>query len=109
MSDMLGGGITSSHVGRPLAEAETSAMSRLQVKAPAGLKDWERELISISCRLFVRFNIFYCQKSNMPARAPEKKAYNAQHALTHKIKKGLLDATRSTLAGRKNQSKTLKK
>ncbi len=44
----------------------------------------------------------------MPATAPEKKAYNAQHALAKKAK-GLLDAIRSILAGRKTSPKTLSK
>ena len=45
----------------------------------------------------------------MPATTPEKKAYNAQHALANKNKKGLLDAIRSILSGRRTQAKTLKK
>ncbi len=47
ISDMLGGGITSSHICHPLAGAETAAMPRLQVEAPAGLKHWSGELILI--------------------------------------------------------------
>ncbi len=45
----------------------------------------------------------------MPATTPEKKAYNAQHALTKKPKKALLDAIRSILAGRRTTDKTLNK
>jgi hypothetical protein len=44
----------------------------------------------------------------MPATNPEKKAYNAQHALANKNKKGLFDAIRSILSGRRTQAKTLK-
>ena len=43
----------------------------------------------------------------MPATTPEKKAYNAQHALANKPKKALLDAIRSILAGRRTTAKTL--
>ena len=45
----------------------------------------------------------------MPATTPEKKAYNAQHALANKPKKALLDAIRSILAGRRTTAKTLNK
>jgi hypothetical protein len=45
----------------------------------------------------------------MPAIAPEKKAYNVEHSLANKAKKGLLDAIRSILAGRRTQAKTLNK
>jgi hypothetical protein len=43
----------------------------------------------------------------MPATSPEKKAYNAEHALANKAKKGLIDAIRRILAGRRTQVKTL--
>jgi hypothetical protein len=43
----------------------------------------------------------------MPETTPEKKAYNAQHALANKAKKGLLDAIYSITAGRKTSPKTL--
>jgi hypothetical protein len=39
MSDKLGGGITTSHIGHQLAGAETAAMYQLEVEAPASLKD----------------------------------------------------------------------
>jgi hypothetical protein len=45
----------------------------------------------------------------MPATTPEKKAYNAQHALANRPKKALLDAIRSILAGRRTTAKTLNK
>ena len=45
----------------------------------------------------------------MPATTPDKKAYNAHHALANKAKKGLLDAIRSILAGRRTTAKTLNK
>ncbi len=43
----------------------------------------------------------------MPATTPEKKAYNKQHALANKAMKGLHDAIKSILAGRRTAPKTL--
>jgi hypothetical protein len=45
----------------------------------------------------------------MPATTPENKAYNKQHALANKAKKGLQDAIKSILAGRRTTPKTLSK
>ena len=45
----------------------------------------------------------------MPPTSAEKKAYNAKYAAENRARKGLLDAIRSILAGRKTQPKTLKK
>jgi len=39
MSDALGSGIATSHLGHPLSGAESAAMHRLNIEAPAGLKD----------------------------------------------------------------------
>ncbi len=39
MSDAIPG-ITTSHIGHPLAEAEPAAMSQLEVEAPTTLRDW---------------------------------------------------------------------
>ncbi len=36
MSDVLGSGVTTSHIGLPINGAETAAMSRLQVEASSG-------------------------------------------------------------------------
>ena len=45
----------------------------------------------------------------MPPTSAEKAAYNAKYAAENRARKGLLDAVRSILAGRKTQPKTLKK
>jgi len=45
----------------------------------------------------------------MPATTSEKKAYNAHQALAKKAKKGLLDAIRGILEGRRTQVNTLDK
>jgi hypothetical protein len=45
-SDLLGSGVTTSHIGHQLAEAETAAMPSLEVEAPAGgVEDWGGELL----------------------------------------------------------------
>jgi hypothetical protein len=45
----------------------------------------------------------------MPPISAEKHAYNVKYAAENQAKKGLLDAVRSILAGRKTQPKSLKK
>jgi hypothetical protein len=45
----------------------------------------------------------------MPPTSAEKAAYNSKYAAENRAKKGLPDAVRSILAGRKTQPKTLKK
>ena len=45
----------------------------------------------------------------MPPTSAEKHAYNAKYAAENRANKGLLDAVRIILAGRKTQPKTLKK
>jgi hypothetical protein len=48
MSDALGSGITTSHIGYRLAGAETAAMSQLEVEALAGgVENWGAELFFI--------------------------------------------------------------
>ena len=47
-SDLLGCGVTTSHIGHQLAGAETAAMSSLEVEGPASLKDWGAELLFTS-------------------------------------------------------------
>ncbi len=45
-SDLLGSGVTTSHIGHQLAGAECAAMSQLEVEAPAGgVENWGAELI----------------------------------------------------------------
>ncbi len=44
-SDLLGPGVTTSHIGHQLAGAECAAMSPLEVEATAALRDWGAELI----------------------------------------------------------------
>ena len=44
-SDLLGPGVTTSHIGHHLAGSETAAMSSLEVEGPASLKDWGAELL----------------------------------------------------------------
>ena len=48
MADALGGEITTSYKGHPLAGSASAAMSRLNIEEPAGLKDWGAELIFTS-------------------------------------------------------------
>ena len=48
MSDVLGSGVTTSHIGLPINGAETTAMSRLQVEASPGTLNWGAELIFTS-------------------------------------------------------------
>jgi hypothetical protein len=48
MSDALGSGVTTSHIGHPLSGTECAAMARLNIKAPTTLRDWGRELIFMS-------------------------------------------------------------
>ena len=45
----------------------------------------------------------------MAPSSTEKKAYNTNYAAANRAKKGLLDAVRSILAGRRTQPKSLKK
>jgi hypothetical protein len=45
MSDALGFGVTTSHIGLPINGEETAAMSRLQVEASPGALDWGAELL----------------------------------------------------------------
>jgi hypothetical protein len=45
MSNALGSGITTSHIGHPLSGAECATMSRLNTEGPAGLRDWGGELL----------------------------------------------------------------
>ncbi len=45
MSDALGSGVTTSHIGLPINGAETAAMSRLRVDASPGALDWGAELL----------------------------------------------------------------
>ena len=45
----------------------------------------------------------------MAPSSAEKKAYNAKYVAENRAKKGLLDAVRSTLEGRRTQPKTLKR
>ena len=45
----------------------------------------------------------------MAPSSAEKKAYNTKYAAANRAKKGLLDAVRSILAGRRTQPKTLKR
>jgi hypothetical protein len=45
MSEALGFGVTTSHIGLPINGAETAAMSRLQVEASPGALDWGAELL----------------------------------------------------------------
>ena len=48
-SDLLGCGVTTSHIGHQLAGAETAAMSQLQVEASAGgVENWGAELLFTS-------------------------------------------------------------
>ncbi len=48
-------------------------------------------------------------KTNMAPSSTEKKAYNTRYAATNRVKKGLLDAIRSIMTGRRTQPNTLKK
>ena len=48
MSDVLGSGVTTSHIGLPINGAEAAAMSRLQVEASPGTLNWGAELIFAS-------------------------------------------------------------
>jgi len=48
MSDVLGAGVTTIHIGVPINGAETAAMSRLQVEASPGTLDWGPELLFTS-------------------------------------------------------------
>jgi hypothetical protein len=46
MSDALGSGVTTSHIGHPLSGAECAAMARLNIEGPTGgLRDWGAELL----------------------------------------------------------------
>jgi hypothetical protein len=46
MSDALGSGISTSHIGHPLSGAECAAMARLNIEGPTGgLRDWGAELL----------------------------------------------------------------
>ena len=45
----------------------------------------------------------------MAPSSAEKKAYNTKYAAANRAKKGLLDAVRSILAGRRTQPKTFKR
>jgi len=45
----------------------------------------------------------------MGPNSAEKKEYNTKYAAENRAKKGLLDAIRSILAGRRTQPKTLKR
>ncbi len=45
----------------------------------------------------------------MAPSSAEKKAYNTRYAAANHAKKGLLDAVRSILAGRRTQPETLKR
>ena len=44
----------------------------------------------------------------MPPTSDEKQAYNAKYVVENRAKKGLLDAFRSIMMGRKTQPKILK-
>ncbi len=48
MSDALGSGVTTSHIGHPLSDVECAAMSRLNIEAAWALRDWGGELIFLS-------------------------------------------------------------
>ncbi len=48
MSDTLGVGVTTNHIGLPINGAETAAMSRLKVEASPGTLAWGAELIFAS-------------------------------------------------------------
>ncbi len=44
-SDLLGSGVTASHISHQLAGAECAAMSQLEIEAPAGgVENWGAEL-----------------------------------------------------------------
>ena len=45
MSDALGSGVTTSHIGLPINGAETAAVSRLQVEVTPGPLNWGAELL----------------------------------------------------------------
>ncbi len=45
MSDALGSGVTTSHIGLPINDEETPAMARLQVEASPGTLNWGAELL----------------------------------------------------------------
>ena len=53
MSDALGSGVTTSHIGLPINGAETASMSSLHAEASLGALDWGAEL------LFTSFVSFY--------------------------------------------------
>ena len=48
MSDALGSGITSSHIGHTLSAPECAAMARLNIEAAGTLRDWGGELTFLS-------------------------------------------------------------
>ena len=48
ISDVLGTGVTTSHIGLPINGAETAAMSRLQLESSPGALDWGAELLFTS-------------------------------------------------------------
>jgi len=106
MSDALGSGITTSHIGHLLYGAECTVMSRLNIEAPVPLRDSGGELIFTTWRLFVRFIV---RKATCHPLPPRGRHNNVQHALANKAKKGLLDAIRSILMGRRTTAKTLNK
>ncbi len=53
ISDVLGSGVTTSHIGLPINCAKTASISRLQVEASPGILNWGAELIFTLTRLFV--------------------------------------------------------
>ena len=48
MSDALGSGVTTSHIGLPINGSETPVMSRIQVEASPGTLSWGAELLFTS-------------------------------------------------------------
>ena len=48
MSDALGSGVTTNHIGIPINGTETAAMSRLHVEASPGTLNWGAELLFTS-------------------------------------------------------------